>query len=98
METLSKILQQLEEKMCILFDNLSCADMCFEGNSATEDLETERIFLKKILAKQLHEKEEVIVSIRPFVFNKFIELVSCQKKFLSKIFMQGLSNCNQTEI
>ena len=97
-ESSSKILQELEGKICILFDNLSCADMCFEGNSATEDLETERIYLRKILTKQLHEKDKVIVSLRPLVFNKFLKSVSSQKIYFSKVFIQGLSNYNQTEI
>ena len=97
-ETSSKVLEELEGKMCILFDNLSYADMCFDAMSPIEHLKTERIFLTKILKRDLHEKDKVLVSLRPLVFNKFINLMSSHKFFWSKVYIQGLSNYNQTEI
>ena len=98
MKTSSKVLEELDGKMCILLDNLSCDAICLYSYSTTEKLETEGIFLTKILTRELHKNDKVFVSLRPLVFNKLFNLMSTQKISWSKVYIQGLSNYNQTEI
>ena len=99
-ETSYKVLKEIKEKICILFDNLSYSDLHPQSPSEIspkkKNISTGRKFLWKILAREELPKAKVLISFRPLAFTKFEELN--KNTSLSAIYIYGLSKNNQNII